>query len=84
MEKLVGTCYSHYSNTIFNQLFQFYSTRRKFRCLDRLREEAVKSKKDIIKEILTEIKGGYSLNLYWDYYQDTPGGKEIKKQKNTL
>ncbi|MFK4886625.1 putative phage abortive infection protein [Lactococcus petauri] len=47
---------------------------------DRLKEESVKSKKDIIKKILTEIKGGYSQTLYWDYYQDTPGGKEMVKQ----
>lgn len=49
---------------------------------DRLREEAVKSKTDdIIKKILTEIKGAYSQTLYWEYYQDTPGGEVIKKQK---
>lgn len=47
---------------------------------DKLREEAVKSKTDRIKMILTEIKGAYSQSLYWDFYQDTPGGKEMEKQ----
>lgn len=59
----------------------FYSLLNLFlREQDRLREEAVKSNTDQIKKILTEIKGAYSLSFYWDYYQDTPGGEEIKKQ----